>query len=224
MRGSRSRKSSFVCARTILSSPSSGACCVIAKITLTRSVPGRYSESVMNSRSLRRPVLLHVGEVRLEHLLGHRPREAVVLGARELDRAVDQHEPRDVAAAPRHVLQRDRAAHRPADERDVLEAELGRARTRGRRPSRRSRSGCSACPTRPCRGGRRRRRGGCARAAGSRARTGRCDSFQPWTSTIVRSPEPRSRDAQAHAVRGGDECSSRRTVEAQWVCERRSAS
>jgi hypothetical protein len=72
----------------------------------------------------RGPVLLHVREVALEHVLGHRPREAVVLGARELDRPVDEHEPADVAAAARHVLERDRAAHRPAHERDVLEPQL----------------------------------------------------------------------------------------------------
>ena len=73
---------------------------------------------------VQRPLVLDRLEVPLEHVLGHRPGEGVVVRAGEADRPVDQPEPADARAAALHVAQRHRAAHRPADERHVLESEV----------------------------------------------------------------------------------------------------
>ena len=70
------------------------------------------------------PFALDLGEVPLERLLGHRPRERVIGRAHEPDRTVDQGKPADSAPAVLQVLERDRASHGPPHESRVLDPEL----------------------------------------------------------------------------------------------------
>ena len=111
----------------------------------SRSAPRLKASSASGQRAR------EVVEVAAQLLLGHRPRE---LGRpRQLERPVHQHEPADAAAAAGQVLERDRAAHRPADERHVVERRASRARSRGRRRGTpKSYGPRRACRTRPCRG------------------------------------------------------------------------